>query len=273
MMKRVITCVFVAGLFLAAPAAAEAQYGVPRSSQRAIGETYWVEAMGGFWSPAPQGLIQSAQFGIPGDEIDFVDDLGYEKKSFKDFRFVVRPGRKHKLRVQYVPVSYASEAVFERRIVFNGQEYAVGLPVTTQFDWKVWRFGYEWDFVSRENFFVGFIVEAKYTQIEAELDSPAHEVPEFTRAKAPIPSLGGVVRFYPVPNGSVTFELTGIKIPRIDDKYEARYIDWDLYGTYNITNNFGATAGYRVMDVMFLADRDGGEMTLRGFYIGAIARF
>jgi hypothetical protein len=270
MFKRVMTCVFAVGLSAAA-APAEAQYSVPGTSQRSIGETYWVEVMGGLWNPSPQGTIQSAQFGVPGSDIDFVDDLGYEKKSFSDFRAVLRPGRKHKFRVQYVPVSYSSETIFRQSIIFNGQRYDVGLPVTTQFDWKVWRFGYEWDFVSREKFFAGVILEAKYTQIQASLVSPINN--EFTSAKGPIPSIGGILRGYVLPNTSITFELSGIKIPRIDDKYEASYIDWDLYGTFNITNNFGITGGYRVMDVMFLADRDGGEMSLKGPYVGGIARF
>lgn len=272
MSRRFLTCVLaIAALSAALPATVEAQYSVPRTSERSIGETYWVEVMGGLWNPTPAGLIQSEQFGQTGDAIDFVDDLGFEKKQFADFRVVLRPGRKHKLRVQYVPVSYTNETVFERQIIFNGQRYDVGLPVNTNFDWKVWRFGYEWDFVSREKFFVGAIIEAKYTQISAELVSPINN--EFTSAKGPIPSVGGIARVYPIPNASVTFEISGIKIPRIDDKYEAKYIDWDLYATYNVINNFGVTAGYRVMDVMFLADRDGGEMQLKGLYFGGIARF
>lgn len=272
MCKRIITCVLTAAAIVAAaPATVEAQYEVPGTSKRAVGETYWVEIMGGFWSPAPDGLIQSEQFGQTGSSIDFVDDLAFEKKRFTDFRAVLRPAKKHKFRVQYVPVAYSSETVLQRRIIFNGQNYDVGLPVNTNFEWKVWRFGYEWDFIYREKFFIGAIIEAKYTQVLAELQTVVND--EFTSAKGPIPSVGGVVRVYPIPNAAITFELSGIKIPRIDDKYEAKYIDWDLYGTFNVTNNFGVTAGYRVMDVMFLADRDGGEMNLRGIYFGGMARF
>ena len=271
MCKRIMTCVLAAAVIAATPAVAAAQYEVPSTSDRAIGETYWVEVMGGFWNPTPAGLIQSEQFGIVGSEIDFVDDLEFEKKRFTDFRAVLRPAKKHKFRVQYVPVTYSSEPVLSRTITFNGVNYAVGLPVATTLEWKVWRFGYEWDFIYREKFFIGAILEAKYTQVLAELRSPVND--EFTSAKGPIPSIGGIVRVYPIPNAAVTFELSGIKIPRIDDKYEAKYIDWDLYGTFNITNNFGVTAGYRVMDVMFLADRDGGEMNLKGMYFGGLARF
>lgn len=271
MCKRIVTCVLTAAILAAAPVPAEAQYEVPGTSGRAVGETYRVEVMGGFWNPAPAGAIWSEQFGITPDPIDFVDDLEFQKKRITDFRFVLRPARKHKFRVQYVPVAYSSEPVLRRTVVFNAQRYDVGLPVTTDFEWKVWRFGYEWDFIYREKFFIGAILEAKYTQVLAELISPVND--EFTSAKGPIPSVGGIVRVYPVPNASITFELAGIKIPRIDDKYEAKYIDWDLYGTFNITNNFGVTGGYRVMDVMFLAERDGGEMNLRGLYFGGIARF
>lgn len=272
MVRRFLTCVFaIAAVSAAVPQAAEAQYSVPRSSERAVGETYWVEALGGFWNPTTQGSISSSEFGIPGDDIDFVDDLEFPNKRFTDFRFIIKPGRKHKLRVQYVPVTFSSEPILRRSVIFNGQIYDVGLPVTTSFDWKVWRFGYEWDFVSRERFFVGVILEAKYTQVAAELVSPVNN--EFTSAKGPIPSIGGIARVYVVPAASITFELSGIKIPRIDDKYEAQYIDWDLGGTYNITRNFAATAGYRVMDVMFIADRDGGQMTLKGPYFAGIVRF
>lgn len=265
------TCVLTATLLAGLPAAAAAQYDVPGVSNAAIGETYWVEVMGGFWSPTPDGSIQSEQFGIVGSEIDFVDDLAFEKKRFTDFRAVLRPGRKHKLRVQYVPIVYNAETVLSRTITFNGVNYAVGLPVNSNLEWKVWRFGYEWDFVSRDQFFVGVILEAKYTQVLAELQSVVND--EFTKARGPIPSIGGIARVYPIPNASVTFELSGIKIPRIDDKYEAKYIDWDLYGTFNVTNNFGVTGGYRVMDVMFIADRDGGQMNLKGMYFGGIVRF
>lgn len=271
MFKRTLTCVLTAAAFLAAAPRAEAQYEVPRTSTGAVGETYWIEVMGGFWSPSPEGTIQSEQFGITSDPIDFVDDLEFPSKRFTDFRAVLHPGRKHKLRVQYVPVAYSSEPVLQRSIVFNGIRYDVGLPVNTEFEWKVWRFGYEYDFVSRDKFFVGAILEAKYTQIKASLVSPVND--EFTSAKGPIPSVGGIARVYVIPNAAITFEISGIKIPRIDDKYEAKYIDWDLYGTYNITKNFGVTAGYRVMDVMFLADQDGGTMNLKGLYFGGLARF
>lgn len=273
MFRRTLTCVFAVAMMSAfVPAVAEAQYSVPGTTQRSIGESYWIEAMGGFWNPSPEGLIQSEQFGIPGSDIDFVDDLGYTGKRFTDFRLVLRPGKKHKFRLQYVPVSYASDTLFERSIVFNGVRYDVGLPVNTSLDWTVWRMGYEWDFVYRERFYVGSILEVKYTQVNAELSSPVNPR-EFTSAKGPIPSIGGVARVYVLPNAHVSFEISGIKIPRIDDKYEAKYIDWDLGGTFNVTNNFGVTAGYRVMDVMFTADSDGGQMKLKGLYFGGLARF
>jgi hypothetical protein len=41
----------------------------------------------------------------------------------------------------------------------------------------------------------------------------------------------------------------------------------------NFTNNFGAQAGYRSFDVLYKVKGDEGELTLKGFYFGGVARF
>ncbi|MCR4376041.1 MAG: hypothetical protein NUW22_14455, partial [Acidobacteria bacterium] len=92
---------------LLTPAVALAQVAVPPPSTRAIGEEYHIEVSGGLWKPSVSGIISSEQFGIPGSEINFVDDLGFTSKRFTDARLVLRPGKKHRFRVQYTPVSYS----------------------------------------------------------------------------------------------------------------------------------------------------------------------
>ena len=39
-------------------------------------------------------------------------------------------------------------------------------------DWKAYRFTYEFDFVSRNHGFVGLLLDAKYTDVIASLQSP-----------------------------------------------------------------------------------------------------
>ena len=56
-----------------------------------------------------------------------------------------------------------------------------------------------------------------------------------------------------MPNISITGEFTAFKIPdSIDSRYNAHYVDFDIYGTVNFTNNIGVKVGYRSLDVGYL---------------------
>ncbi|MGH9313207.1 MAG: hypothetical protein ACRD09_04705 [Vicinamibacterales bacterium] len=265
-----IALLSLAALAVAASPAA-AQYGARPDSTRATGETYHVEAALGFWNPTPSILVSSEQFGIIGSQIDGVADLGFEKSRFTGFNVVLRPALKHKFRLNYTPIKYSAEAVFRRDIIFNGIRYNVGLPVASELKWNAWRIGYEWDFLTRDRWFAGLILEAKITDVEVKLESLLAN--EFARAQAPIPAIGGIGRFYPVENVSATFELTAFHLPNIDEEYKANYIDWDLYGTVNFSENFGAQVGYRSFDVNYTVERDFGDLVLRGLYVNGVVRF
>jgi hypothetical protein len=259
-------------LLCAVPADAQFQYRPAPNDDPATGENYHVEVSGDFWFSTPAILVSSEALGIVGSQIDGVEDLGFAKKRFPEFRLVLRPATKHKWRLQYIPISFASEAVLNRNIVFNGIRYNVGLPVNSTLDWKAWRFGYEYDFVYRDRGFVGLLLEAKYTDVQVNLDSVAGT--EFARARAPIPAVGGIGRFYVVPNISITFEMTGFKLPEsIDEEWRGRYLDYDLYGTVNFTDHVGVQFGYRSLDVSYRIDADSGDFDLKGTYFGAVARF
>lgn len=249
---------------------AMAQYGRPMASDPAVGEKYHVEAVINFWNPSLDATISSESLGIPGTEIDVKSDLGYEDETIREFRFVLRPGRKHKFRIAYTPIEFDSDTVLQRSIVFNGIEFNVGLPVQTDFKWNTWRFGYEYDFVYTDRGFVGFIVEARYTDAQLELRSPIDE--EFARARGPVPALGGIGRVYVHKNVSITGELTGMKLPDIED-YAGSLWDLDIYGTFNITNNFGVQLGYRTLDASYHAELDDGSLELKGLYFTGVARF
>ncbi len=41
----------------------------------------------------------------------------------------------------------------------------------------------------------------------------------------------------------------------------------------NFTNNFGAQFGYRSLDLLIRVDNDEGDMKMKGFYFGGVARF
>ncbi|HEX5475511.1 MAG TPA: hypothetical protein VFX12_12700 [Vicinamibacterales bacterium] len=269
---RLLPIVALALGVLAVPALAAAQYGARPASDRATGENYHVEVGIAFWDPTPNIVISSESLGIIGNDIDFVTDLGIEKHQFHQFKVVLRPATKHKFRFEYTPIGYTSQATLQRELIFNGQKFQIGIPVATDLEWKAYRFGYEYDFVYRDRGFVGVLLEAKYTDVQATLSSPIDT--EFTHARAPIPAIGLIGRGYIVPNISITAEFSGFKLPDdINNKYAGKYYDFDLYGTVNFTDHLGAQLGYRSFDVYYRVNHDSGTMTLKGPYFGGVARF
>jgi len=261
-------------LLLASPASAQF---VPRPlNDPATGETYHIEGGFGFWFPGAQMVVSSESLGIVGTPaeqlIDLKSDLGLTDQHFSELHLVLRPSNTSKFRLQYIPINYTQSAVIRRTIVFNGQRYSVGLPVNSSLSWKAYRFGYEYDFVQTNRGYAGFLVEAKYTDVQVELDSPITS--EFARAQAPIPALGGIGRVYVVPNISITLDISGFKLPeKLIKGSTGHYIDVDVYGTINFTNNFGAQLGYRSFDVGYVVTHDTGSFKLKGLYLGAVARY
>jgi hypothetical protein len=266
------TAVLSLALLLAAvPASAQPQFA--GLSDPATGETYHVEVGGYLWSPTPTLGITSESLGIIGSRIDFVEDFGIDNKTFRQLKVVLRPGRKHKLRFEYTPINYSQEARLNRTIIFNGQRYDVSLPVLAELKWNAMRFGYEWDFIYRDRGFFGLLLEAKYTDVEASLQNILIGR-EFVSAKAPIPAIGLIGRVYVVPNVSITGEFSGFKLPEsIDEDYRGKYYDFDLYGTVNFTEHFGAQLGYRSLTVFYRVDADEGDFKMKGLYFGGVARF
>jgi hypothetical protein len=267
-------CLFAA---LSAAAPAEAQYGARGAgSNRATGETYHVEVAGTVWNPTPEIVIASEGLGQLGDNIDFVNTLGIQKETFLQLKVVLRPATKHKFRFEYTPIKYTAERTVPTTFVFNGQRFNVGIPVATELKWNAYRFGYEWDFVYLDRGFVGVVLEAKYTEVSATLTAAAVGAAQFTEARAPIPAIGLIARGYIVPNISITGEFSAFKLPEkaLDSEdYSAKYYDFDLYGTVNFTDNFGAQVGYRSFDVFYKVKRDTGTLNLAGLYFGGVARF
>lgn len=256
---------------MAAPPAL-AQYGARQVSSRATGETYHVEGGFYFWNPTPDIFITSESLGIIGSRIDFIEDLGIEKKILPQFKVVLRPGTKHKFRFEYTPIKYDAENVLRADIIFNGIRFPLAIPVETELIWRAYRFGYEWDFVYMDRGFVGLLLEAKYTDVEASLTNVLDR--EFVRARAPIPAIGVIGRGYVLPNVSITGEFSFFKLPEdIDEDYQGKYFDFDIYGTVNFTDNFGAQAGYRSFDVFYKIQDDEGDLNLKGLYFGGVARF
>ena len=259
------------------PSAASGQFRAPDGGFRAVGERYHVEVAGTFWNPAPSGRIISDSFDAIGDAIDFSSDLGYEKRRLKDFRVVLRPSQRIRLRLQHTPVRYSAETTFDRELVFKGTPFPVSVPIVSDFSWNVWRGGFEYDVLYRSRGFVGVLLEARYTQLDARLatDTPFFSPPleALVVAKAPLPAIGVVGRGYVLPNVALNLEVSGFRVPRIDDQMEATYVEWDLHGTFNLNEFVGVQIGWRRMTTFLSTSDDEGDLRFRGMWFGGALRY
>ena len=263
--------------FVLAAVPARAQYQPRPLDEPATGESYHIEGAIGFWFPSSSILVASggggALTGIVGTQIDARTDLGLEDHRMSEMQLVLRPSKRNKFYFQYIPIHFDMSSVLKRPLVFNGQLYQLSLPVNSSLDWNAYRIGYEFDFVSRSRGYAGFMLEAKYTDTTVSLAAPG--ISEFASARAPVPAIGGIGRVYIVPNISVTGELSGFELPASLIKGDSgHYIDYQIYGTVNFTNNIGVQAGFRSLDVNFLVNTNySGAFTMRGLYLGVVARY
>jgi hypothetical protein len=116
------------------------------------------------------------------------------------------------------------------------------------------------------------VLDFKQTDLRATLTTPI--IAEYRRFAAPIPALGGTFRIYPIPQASVTGEVTVFRLPEnIVRNTKARYIDVDFYGTFNVNRYVGGQLGYRSFDLGYSDTTFLGDLRLKGFYFGAVVRY
>jgi len=252
---------------------AAAQYRPP--AKPAIGEDYHIEGSLAWWNADPSILVSSESLGIPGDDIDLIEDLSVIKHKLRKLDIVLRPGKKHRFRFEYLPISYSADTVIKRTFVFNGQRYTIGLPVKTRAEFNTSRFGYEYDFLYLKRGFLGALFDLKYTDVNVSLESPLTAQPEFTSAVAPIPTIGIVGRGYIAPSVAVNGEVSIFRVPDslAKDRFDGSYTDIDFNLTYNYNRYVGAVVGYRKLSVLYEFEQDSGALKFNGLYIGGVVRY
>jgi hypothetical protein len=262
----------VAYMLMCFPGTAQAQFGATPFEDPATGEKYHIEGGWVFWNPPLNLSVSSESLGQVGTTIDATNDLGLLQKRLGEMRIVLRPARKHKFRIQYLPMKYNGQSNLHRDFVFNGQRFGVNLPIVSDLEWTTWLVAYEYDFLYKDRWFAGLTLNAKFTKVAVTIESPI--IVESALAQAPIPTVGGIGRFYVVPNISITGELNGFNIPdSISTDYKAHYFDFDLYGTVNFNDYVGAQVGYRSLDVSYKFKLDEGKFVMKGLYFGGVVRY
>jgi hypothetical protein len=254
------------------PWSAQAQDSGRRPPDPPVDGGYRIEALVGAWAPRAGIIVSSDAQGIPGTRIDLKRDVGLLDRRFPDLQVTWRPGLRHKLRVEYLPIRFDSTATLSRDLVFNGATYPAGRPVTAGLDWTTYRFGYEYDFIVRRRASAGFIAEVKHTRVRAQLR--ASPIDEVSRQAMPVPAVGGVLRVYPTPRLSLSGEATFFAVPdRPDGHYGGRVADVDAAAVWAVTRRLGAQFGFRVIDIHHLGEWNTADFSLRGVYVAARVRY
>ena len=164
-------------------------------------ENFHLEAGLIFWKPTPDVVLTSGTLGTP---VDFVNTFAVENKRLRDYRVVLKVGRKHKVRFSNLPIEYDGAATLEQTIRFRGQTYSVGVPTTAHMKWTLMRIGYEWDPIASSMGFVGVLADVKYNKMNAELSAPLVATQTFERNVA-IPTIDGI--------RTILTELSGPTLP------------------------------------------------------------
>src|SRR5947209_6379707 len=89
---------------------AHAQFQARRVSTPATGESYHIELSGGLWFPNADITIANTALSQTGTDVNLKSDLGLVDKRFSQFDAVFRPARRHKIRVQFIPIKYTQSA-------------------------------------------------------------------------------------------------------------------------------------------------------------------
>jgi hypothetical protein len=259
-----------------------------RPSQPPPGENYNVELGMRFWNTSPGIIIGSESLDIVNSRgVDFVQEFSIEDKTFREFRGVVRGG-KNALRVAHVDMTYNEAARLQRTIEFGGRVFTVNANATADLEWDLWRIGYERDFVKTDHGLFGVIAEVNFNHVVADLRASdgVNTVTSLTDENVPTLGFGAIGRGYVHRNVSISVEFTGFKMPgflvdkladvaedAIEGDASAFMKDLDIYVTGSITRFFGIQGGYRWLSADYEIDRDLGDLSMKGPYLGGMIRF
>jgi hypothetical protein len=154
----------LAGLVL--PTAAHAQFTATPFSDPATGERYHIEASGAFWNPPPDIVMRASRWGWPARR-SRRDRPGHPATAHQGIPRRAAAGQEAQVPAELHSDGLPGVLTLRRDIVFNGIKYSVNLPVTTELSWNTWHLGYEYDFLYRDRWYAGVVVQAKVTDIQA----------------------------------------------------------------------------------------------------------
>lgn len=210
---------------------------------------------------------------VTGTNIDFIKQLNLSDQLFPTLHVLVRPLKKHKIRLDFYPLRYSQTATLTSALNFNGQTYASGDAVTSSLHWNEWELTYEYDFVTSPRGFLGGVAGLNVYSVSGSM-SDANKSGTAS-VGIPMPGLGAIGRYYFTPRFSATGAFTGFVLPGGNTSTNGHVINVQGYATISLSKNVGIQEGYRFFDAAhyFNSPVNTGEFQISGAFIGAVFRY
>jgi hypothetical protein len=241
---------------------------LPVLSWAQVGENYTVELEGRYWRPQLDSTVRIVDNGV-GQDFKLVEDLGFEEQQDSgEGRLQIKFARRHKINFSYLPLNYDGDKFLTRTIEFSGQVYPVGARVRSEMDLKMFKAGYEYDFISGPYGFLGATLDVLVADLHLELKAPDLGIDEKEDATVPIPLIGLNGR---LPLGrlfALTAKISGLLAGGYGYIYDAEgSLD------FNPVRYVGISAGYRFFGAKADIDDDSVDLKLQGPFASLKIRF
>jgi hypothetical protein len=153
-------------------------------------EGYNIELEGRYWYPKLDSTVKIVDNNI-GTSINLVNDLGFnEQQGFGEARLQIKFFDRNKFNFSCLPMKWEADQVLTQAIQFNGQTYTAGTQVQSRLDMKLFKAGYEFDFIAGNYGFLGATFDVMVADTQIQLKAPTLAIDETHNATVPIPMIG-----------------------------------------------------------------------------------
>jgi hypothetical protein len=233
-----------------------------------VGEDYNIELEGRYWKPRLDATVKVVSNGI-GSEINLVDDLGFdEHQDVFEGRLQIKFARKHKFNLEYIPLKSDADKVLTQAIQFNGQTYTAGTRVQSSLDLKLFKGGYEYDFLAGRLGFLGGTLDVLVVSANMELKAPDLAIDQKEDKTVPLPLIGLAGRIYPIRWVNLTARVSGLPLGGY-----GYIVDAEASLSINPIKYVGISGGYRYFDTNLKYNDNFLDYKLDGPFLALDIRF
>jgi hypothetical protein len=173
-------------------------------------ENYNLELEGRYWEPKLDSTVKIVDNNI-GTDINLVNDLGFdEKKDFGEARLQIKLFSRNKFNLSYLPLKWDADKVLTRTIQFEGKTYTAGTRVQSELDLRLFKAGYELDFLAGKQGFLGLTFDVLVADTNIEIKAASLAIDEKYGKTLPIPMIGVSGRLNFVKWMGITGKVSGL---------------------------------------------------------------